>query len=237
MRRKSLLAVTGLAILWSTSALADVVVLWDGTGANDTTTWGQLGPDGTVIPNGATATSAGGTTMTLTSLASSQTGLTSVECPAAPCSWNGSAPFTAGETLVWANTGPPSYSGTAPFDIFFNNRSLGAAGLAVQPDMPGTFTAEVQVDFTDSSLSSIFSVNSDLAGDPLFIGLQDITGNNIASIGFDVINSGSDHDFASGTLSMIEAASVPEPKFGFLLLAAFPLIGFGVQRLRRLARQ
>jgi hypothetical protein len=233
MGRKNLLAVTGLAILWSTSALADVVVLWDGTGANDTTTWGQLGPDGTVIPNGAGATSAGGTTMTLQSFASSTTGLTSVQCPAAPsCSWTGG--FTPGETLVWSNDGT---NPTGPFDIFFNNRSLGAAGLAVQPDAPGTFTAEVQVDFTDNSLSSVFSVNSDLAGDPLFIGLQDISGNNIASIGFDVVNSGSYHDFASGTLSMIEAASVPEPKFGFLLLAAFPLIGLGVQRLRRLGRQ
>lgn len=233
MGRKTLLAVTGLAILWSTSALADVVVLWDGTGANDTTTWGQLGPDGTVIPGGASATSAGGTNMSLVFVAGSGTGLTSVECPAAPsCSWTGG--FTPGETLVWAND---STNGTAPFDLFFNN-SLGAAGLAVQPDATGTFTADAQVEFTDHTVSPVFSLNSDSFGDPLFIGLQDISGNNIAAIGFDMINSNSDHDFASGTLSMIGASSsVPEPKFGFLLLAAFPLIGLGVQRFRRLSRQ
>jgi hypothetical protein len=234
MGRKNLLAVTGLAILWSTSALADVVVLWDGTGATDTTTWGQLGSDGTVIPNGAVATSAGGNTMSLRF--GGPQGLTSVQCPAAPqCSWTGG--FTPGETLVWANDGPPNYSGTGPFQLNFNG-SLGAAGLAVQPDAPGTFTAEAQVIFTDSSHSSIFSLNSDPGGDPLFIGLQDINGNNIAAIAFEVINSNSNSDFASGTLSMMEGGTtVPEPKFGFLLLAAFPLIGFGVQRLRRLARQ
>lgn len=232
MGRKSLLAVTGLAILWSTSALADTVVLWNGTGANDTTTWGQLGPDGTVIPQGAGATSVGGASMSV-QFNGGSSGLTSVECPAAPqCSWTGG--FTPGETLIWANNGT---NGTAPLQLNFSN-GLFAAGLAVQPDATGTFTAEAQILFTDNTTSSVFTLNSDPGGDPLFIGLQDTTGNNIAAIEFDIINSGSDHDFASGTLSMIGASSsVPEPKFGFLLLAAFPLIGFGVQRLRGLSRQ
>ena len=39
-------------------AQADTVVLWNGAGATDSTSWGQLGADGSVIANGTVATSA-----------------------------------------------------------------------------------------------------------------------------------------------------------------------------------
>src|SRR3974377_33989 len=71
-------------------------------GANDQTTWGQLGPDGTPVLPGAVATSAGGNSVTLQF--GGVSGLTSVQCPANPsCSWTGG--FTPGETLIWTFDG------------------------------------------------------------------------------------------------------------------------------------
>jgi len=133
MMKVGLLSVLALGV--ASFGWADTVALWDGTGATDSTTWGQLGADGTTISNGATATSAGGNTVTLDFVGGSNTGLNSVQCPASPCSWTGG--FAAGEALVWAFDGT---NGTAPTNLFFTN-SIGGAGLAVQSDAAGSFMA------------------------------------------------------------------------------------------------
>jgi len=99
--------------------------------------------------------------------------------------------------------------------------------------MPQAALWQVQVKFTDNTFSSIFSLNSNVKGDPLFIGLKDLNGNNIAGIAFDMINSGSNHDFASGTLSMLNNSSVPEPNFTLLLGGAMAGLAFFVQRRKR----
>ena len=224
----------GLAalILFATSSWADPVILVPSQAAlapNDSTIWGQLGPDAAVIPNGAAATSVAGNTITIAFGGLGTSGLTSVQCPAAPsCSWFGG--FAAGDTLIWAFDGT---NGSGPLTTSFLN-AVSGAGLALQSDAPGAFVGTVQVQFTDSTLSPLFAVPSDVSGDPVFLGLVDTTGANIKSISFDVVSSGSDHDFAADTLYSVNPAGVtPEPA-SFILFAT-GLAGFGWKKLRRRA--
>ena len=233
-RRVHVSSLCGLValVLFATTAWGDATVLVvspGALGANDSTTWGQLGSDGTVIPNGATATSTAGNTITITfgGLGGGTSGLTSVQCPAAPsCSWTGG--FNAGNTLVWAFDGT---NGSGPLDLSFGN-AVSGAGLALQSDAPGSFTGTVQVQFTDSTFSIVYSVASDLAGDPVFLGLVDTTGANITKVIFDVTNSVSDHDFASDTLYSVNPGGVtPEPA-SFILFGT-GLAGFAWKKLRR----
>jgi PEP-CTERM motif len=221
-------------VLFATAAWADTVNLVLSQAAlapNDSTTWGQLGPDGAIIPNGAMATSVAGNTITIAfgGLGGGTSGLTSVQCPAAPsCSWTGG--FAAGDTLIWAFDGSNG-NGSGPLNTSFGNAVSGAA-LALQSDYNGAFTASVQVQFTDSSLSAVFMVNSDANGDPVFLGLRDITGPNIKKIIFDETDVSISHDFANDTLYSVNPAGVtPEPA-SFILFAT-GLAGFGWKKLRR----
>lgn len=217
-------------LLLATASWADTVTLITSPAAlspNDSTNWAQLGPDKSIIPNGATATSSGGNLVTLTFGGSN--GLVAVECPDTTCTWFGG--FTPGETLVWANDGKPEGSASGPLTLTFQNAVTGA-GLDLQAARTDQmFTGNVQALFTDGTMSSVFTVDSDADADPVYLGLLDQNGAGIKAITFDVTNSLSDHDFAAGTLDIAgPTTTAPEPS-SFLLLGS-GLVGLAWMKFR-----
>jgi hypothetical protein len=109
-----------------------------------------------------------------------------------------------------------------------------AGGLGIQADAPGVFTADVEA-FNGATLLGTESVSNDAAGDPVFIGAQDMVA-DITSLVFDLTSCTATcdlNDFAVGTLSTINptVAGVPAPLLG---LPAFLAVFFGASLARRI---
>lgn len=225
------LAVLALFAMGTTEA--DALLVWNGVTPtpNDSTSWSGLGADGTVLSS-FSATSTGG--VAVSSSFAGGSGLVVVECPASPsCSWTGSSPFAAGESLIWTFNNSAS-TGTGPLTLGLGKAVL-AGGLDIQADAPGVFTAQVQA-FNGATLLGTESLASDAAGDPIFIGAQDSVA-DITSLVFDLTactgTGCSVNDFAVGTLSTINPAVVatPAPLLG---LPVFLAVFFGASLARRM---
>jgi hypothetical protein len=224
-----------LALFAIGTTQADALLIWNGTSPapNDSTSWSGLGPDATVLGATFSATSTGGVSVSGSFAGGS--GLVAIECPASPsCSWTGSSPFTAGEALVWSFNSTANV-GSGPLTLGLGKAVL-AAGLDIQADAPGAFTAQVEA-FDGAMPLGTESLASDAAGDPIFIGAQDTTA-DITSVVFDLTactGACELNDFAVGTLSSINRSLTPTPEPGTLALLGTSLLGFAALRRRRRA--
>jgi hypothetical protein len=237
-RVAKLSGLAALALFAMGTSQASALAIWNGTSpaANDSTSWSGLGPDQTPLGATFSATSTGGVAVSGSFAGGS--GLVAVECPASPsCSWTGSSPFTAGETLVWSFNNSTGV-GTGPLTLGLGKAVL-AGGLDIQADtVPGVgFTAQIQA-FNGATLLGTENATSDSNGDPIFIGAQD-TVPDITKLVFDLTSCTATcdlNDFAVGTLSSINpTVTVPAPLIGFglpVFLAVGGLL-FGAKFLQR----
>jgi hypothetical protein len=190
----------------STAAQADTlteITSPSAQNANDSVKWGQLGGDATALGTSFSATSVLGFSLAGRFAGTAQASLIAAACPASPCSWGGgtagSTPFGAGDLLIWTAA---RSSGNGPL-IFHLAPQVSGAGVLIQEDAPGQFTAQIEV-FNGTTLLHAFSEPSDANGDPIYIGVIDTSGANINKVVFSISSTtnpvGDITDFALGTL-------------------------------------
>jgi PKD repeat protein len=202
--RLAMLAVLLLAAQRATLA-ADVIVRVTspaGLGSNDTVLWGQLGSNATQIPNSFAATS--GKSKSVHGTFANTTGI--VVKVGTGSDWSPASGANAtNDMLVWAfnnvtNSGSGAITLTLPANF--------GVGAAIQSDVPGAFTAKLEVFNGATSLGSV-TASSNASGDALFIGAVDQTGPNINKAVFSLTAAQSNsntlnnlQDFAIGTLHL-----------------------------------
>jgi len=218
------LCVLTFILLATTAAAADNVVVVTSQaaqGANDFVLWAQLGADSTLLGASFSATSVQGVTVGGT--LAGPNSLVSVVCAASPCSWTGSG-FTANDSLVW--TSDAGNSGNGPVTLAFGTPITGVGAL-VQANAPGQFTAQIQA-FNGATLLGTFPVNSDAAGDAVYIGVQDQTAPNITKVVFSItacapVDSSACTDFAIDRLNLNQGPAVASSSPRSLFFGVVPL--------------
>jgi hypothetical protein len=223
----------------------DLVTSFAGVKPNDWTKWSQLGADQTAIAANFNATSAAGVKINGSLQGGNNGGLLAVECPPPPapfpfpCSWtggnNGASPFSPRDTLIWTFDGS-NYN--APLSLSFG-RALDGAGLLIQAESPGQYTAQIEAFLGGKSLGT-FTEKSDVNGDPEFIGVLGFGGQTVSSITLSLTSCTSSgdqcslDDFAVDTLYTKGGPNAtPEP--ASMILLAIGLTGFGCHKLQRRA--
>lgn len=193
--------------------------------------WGQLGPDQSYIDTPALVFSTGGTNAALVGNLNGGQFLTAVSGGG----WSGD--FSAGENLVWTGNPNLGFGSGGPFEILLLN-PVGGIGFGIQTDLYGPFIA--YVDIYDSGLNymTTFSIlgnsGNSMAGNNLFIGIQDKTAVNIGAI---VISTESGdplfaNDFAINAVGF--NYTTPEP--GTLVMLGSGLLGAAGMLRRKLGR-
>ena len=171
--------------------------------ANDSLAWSQKGADGTVLAASFTAATAMANSVTVGMGAANS--IISVVCTATPCSWTGTG-FTAGHSLLWSSDA--GNGGSGPVTVTFS-KSVSGAGALVQADLPGAFTGEIQV-YNGTTLLATYTVASDTAGDPVYLGALDESGSNINKVVFSLTSCASlCTDFGLDTVNVNAATAAP----------------------------
>jgi len=172
-----------LTFFAATAAWADTLKLitdQSSQGANDSLSWSQLGPDGTILPVSFIVQTANGTNVAVP--LAGPNSIVSVVCANNPCSWTGGTGFAAADSLLW--TSDAGNGGNGPVVLNFGKNVTGAGAL-IQADGPGQFAVQVQA-FNGSTQLGLFNINSDANGDATYIGVLDQTGPNITSLVFSI---------------------------------------------------
>jgi hypothetical protein len=171
--------------------------------ANDSLAWSQKGADGTVLPVSFTSTTAMANSVTVGLGAANS--IISTVCTANPCSWTGTG-FTAGHSLLW--TSDAGNGGSGPVTLTFT-KNVSGAGALIQSDLPGTFTGEIEV-YNGATLLATYTVASDAAGDPVYLGALDQSGPNINKVVFSLTTCPSlCTDFGLDTVNVNAATAAP----------------------------
>jgi hypothetical protein len=208
-----------LALLGASLALASpaeaTVTLWDGTGANDSITWGQLGTTFTTVNTPANVVSNLGLTGNVTDEDAT------AERRDQGNGWNGN--FGAGDQLLWNE-------GFGTITINFDS-PVTAGGAQIQGDIYGPFLARIFTD--DGTFFDVAGVSNGNGDDSaIFIGaLSDSA--NIVSITFGIHDIGQGLSFAIGQVDLINPSAVPEPGTWAMMLLGFGAMGFAVRRSRK----
>lgn len=215
MTKATALAFTA-AIAFAAVPAQAAVALWDGTGADDSFSWGQLGPNFTVVPSGTGVVSTGGLGATLADSAGTMMRLDQGS------GWFGS--FGAGEQLLWNNL-------DGLITIAFAN-PVAAAGAQIQSDAYGDFIARITTsngDFFDIGGNA----NSNGGDTNPFLGVRSDTA-DISSITFGLQTRST--SFAIGQLDIVGggvAGAVPEPATWLMMMLGLGLVGGAMRSQRR----
>lgn len=205
-RHYLLRVVIALTFVLASTAWADTLKLVtspSGQGANDSLNWSQQGADGKVLAASFSGKTALGSTVTV-GLAGANS-VISVVCAASPCSWTGMG-FTAGHSLLW--TSDAVNGGNGPVTLTFA-KPVAGLGAFVQADLPGGFTAKIQVFNGATSLGS-FTVPSS-TGAAIYIGVLDQTGPNITSAVLSLTSCATTcTDFALDTVAVNTPVAAPK---------------------------